>query len=124
MVACAATRGAASQAVAARRNRFMAAADAARVPKTVGGLYVQWHCQCHSCCADAVFAQDRLQASDQQTAVFLVLYFVCAAASMPLWLRMVRRWGLAWSWLLGMLLAVLCFSWTAGLQAGQQQALP
>lgn len=68
------------------------------------------------------FAQDRLQASDQQTAVFLVLYFVCAAASMPLWLRMVRRWGLAWSWLLGMLLAVLCFSWTAGLQAEQQQA--
>ena len=68
------------------------------------------------------FAQDRLQATEQQTAVFLVLYFVCAAASMPLWLRLVRRWGLAWSWWLGMLLAVVCFIGTAGLQAGQQQA--
>lgn len=68
------------------------------------------------------FAKDSLQATDQQTALFLVLYFVCAAASMPLWLRLVRRCGLAWSWLLGMVLAVVCFIGTAGLQAGQQQA--
>lgn len=68
------------------------------------------------------FAQDRLRASEQATAVFLVLYFLCGAASMPLWLRMVRRWGLAWSWLLGMLLAVVCFAWTAGLETGQSGA--
>lgn len=65
------------------------------------------------------FAQDRLRASEQATALFLVLYFVCGAASMPLWLRAVRRWGLAKSWLLGMLLAVVCFAWTASLSTGQ-----
>ena len=65
------------------------------------------------------FAQDRLRASDQATAMCLVLYFVCGAASMPLWLRAVQRWGLAKSWWLGMLLAVVCFAWTAGLQEGQ-----
>jgi len=41
---------------------------------------------------------------------------------MPLWLRAVQRWGLAWSWWLGMLLAVVCFAWTAGLGSGQVQA--
>ena len=68
------------------------------------------------------FAQDRLQASETATAAFLVLYFICGAASMPLWLRAVQRWGLAWSWWLGMLLAVVCFAWTAGLGSGQVQA--
>lgn len=65
------------------------------------------------------FAQDRLRASEAATAVFLVLYFICGAASMPLWLRVVRHLGLARSWLLGMLLAVVCFAWTTGLGAGQ-----
>lgn len=41
---------------------------------------------------------------------------------MPLWLRCVRRFGLAWSWLMGMLLAIVCFAWTAGLGTGQVQA--
>lgn len=68
------------------------------------------------------FAQDRLRASEQATAVFLVLYFLCAAASMPVWLAVVRHRGLARSWLLGMVLAVLCFAWTASLGAGQNQA--
>ena len=68
------------------------------------------------------FAQDRLQASEQATALFLVLYFVCGAASLPLWLRAVRVFGLARSWLVGMLLAVACFAWTAGLGTGQVQA--
>jgi len=65
------------------------------------------------------FAQDRLQASENATALFLVLYFVFGAVSMPVWLRSVRRIGLAKSWLLGMLLAVLCFGWTVGLETGQ-----
>ena len=41
---------------------------------------------------------------------------------MPQRLRLVPRWGMAWSWLLGMVLATVCFIGTAGLQAGQQQA--
>lgn len=68
------------------------------------------------------FAQDRLRASEQATAVFLVLYFIAGAVSMPMWLRLVRRWGLARSWLMGMLLAIVCFAWTAGLGAGQVPA--
>lgn len=68
------------------------------------------------------FAQDRLQAGAQATAVFLVLYFVAGAASLPLWLSMVQRMGLTRSWLVGMLLAVLCFAGTASLGAGQVQA--
>lgn len=41
------------------------------------------------------FAQDRLQATQEQIALFLVLYFVSGALSMPGWLRVVRRWGCA-----------------------------
>ena len=65
------------------------------------------------------FAQDRLLASPAQTAVFLILYFVCAAFSMPFWLRLIARFGLERAWLMGMLLAVFCFAWAAGLQGGQ-----
>lgn len=65
------------------------------------------------------FAQDRLQASQGQIALFLVLYFVSGALSLPGWLRAVRRWGLERAWLGGMLLAVACFGWTAFLGSGQ-----
>ena len=65
------------------------------------------------------FAQDRLQASPPQTALFLVVYFVSAALSLPGWLRLVRRFGLLRAWLAGMLLAVACFGWTASLVSGQ-----
>lgn len=65
------------------------------------------------------FAQDRLQASEAQIALFLVLYFVCGALSMPLWLHVVRKLGLTRAWLAGMLLAVACFGWTASLASGQ-----
>lgn len=67
------------------------------------------------------FAQDRLRADDQATAIFLVIYFIFGAVSMPLWLRLVGRLGLSRSWLIGMLLAVVCFSWTAGLKAGETE---
>ena len=65
------------------------------------------------------FAQDRLEASAAQTALFLVAYFVSAALSLPGWLRLVRRFGLLRAWLGGMLLAVACFGWTASLASGQ-----
>ena len=53
---------------------------------------------------------------------FLATYFLCAALSMPLWLRAVARLGLARSWLAGMLLAVAAFAWTALLGAGDTAA--
>ncbi len=63
------------------------------------------------------FVQDRLQAPALQP-LYLVTYFLAAAASLPLWMAMVRRWGLMRAWLTGMLLAVVVFVWTAGLSAG------
>ncbi|QYY24590.1 MFS transporter [Diaphorobacter sp. MNS-0] len=65
------------------------------------------------------FAQDLLQATQEQIALFLVLYFVSGALSMAGWLRAVRRWGLERAWLGGMLLAVACFGWTTLLGSGQ-----
>ena len=68
------------------------------------------------------FAQDRLQATQPQIALFLVLYFVSGALSMPAWVRAVRRFGLERTWLAGMLLAVACFGWAAVLEGGQVAA--
>lgn len=65
------------------------------------------------------FAQDRLLASPPQIAIFLTLYFVCGALSVSTWVEAVRRIGLERSWLAGMLLAVTCFGWAAGLENGQ-----
>ena len=63
------------------------------------------------------FIQDRLAAPQLQP-LFLALYFTAAAASLPLWMRCVGRWGLARSWLGGMLLSVAVFAWAATLSAG------
>ena len=41
------------------------------------------------------FIQDRLGADASWQGVFLLLYFLAAALSMPLWARAVGRWGLA-----------------------------
>jgi glycoside/pentoside/hexuronide:cation symporter, GPH family len=64
------------------------------------------------------FIQDRLQAAPAMEPVFLGSYFVCAALSIPLWLALVRRIGLAPAWLAGMLLAVAVFAWATQLGAG------
>ncbi|MDD0839402.1 MFS transporter [Curvibacter sp. HBC61] len=64
------------------------------------------------------FVQDRLQASAAQEPLFLGVYFLCAAVSIPLWLRAVGRFGLARSWLGGMLLSVSVFASAATLGAG------
>ena len=63
------------------------------------------------------FIQDRLQAPAQEP-LFLTTYFVSAALSMPLWTRAVGLWGLARSWLAGMLLSVTVFVWAATLSSG------
>jgi len=64
------------------------------------------------------FVQDRLQGAEALQSAALGLYFVCAALSMPLWLRCVARLGLARSWLLGMGLSVLVFLWASQLGSG------
>lgn len=68
------------------------------------------------------FVQDRLQAPAGWEPAFLGTYFLCAALSLPLWLRVVARIGLARTWLVGMLLAMAVFVWAAGLGAGDMGA--
>lgn len=67
------------------------------------------------------FIRDRLQASALEP-LFLFSYFAAAALSIPLWVRWVRRFGLARSWLMGMALAVAVFAWAALLGAGDVAA--
>jgi GPH family glycoside/pentoside/hexuronide:cation symporter len=64
------------------------------------------------------FVQDRLQATPAMEPLFLAAYFLSGALSIPLWTRLVDRFGLARSWLAGMLLAVVAFSGAALLGAG------
>lgn len=63
------------------------------------------------------FIRDRLQAPAWEP-LFLASYFAAGALSMPLWVRLVARFGLARSWLAGMGLAVASFVWAALLGAG------
>jgi GPH family glycoside/pentoside/hexuronide:cation symporter len=67
------------------------------------------------------FAKDRLQLANL-SGLFLVLYFVAAAASMPLWASLARRYGEARAWFGAMLLAVAGFIWAYGLVAGDATA--
>ena len=67
------------------------------------------------------FIRDRLQAP-QFEPLFLAAYFAAGAGSIPLWLRGVARFGLARTWLAGMLLAVAVFMWAALLGAGDVAA--
>ena len=68
------------------------------------------------------FIQDRLQAPDARQPLFLAGYFVSAALSIPFWLQLVARWGLARTWLAGMLLAIVTFAWVAALGKGDTAA--
>ena len=68
------------------------------------------------------FVQDRLQASPALEPAFLATYFLCAALSMPLWVKLVGRLGLARTWLAGMGLSVAVFIWAATLGAGDTTA--
>jgi Na+/melibiose symporter-like transporter len=63
------------------------------------------------------FIRDRLQLPGSE-ALFLASYFAAGALSMPLWVRLVARIGLARAWLAGMALAIAAFVWAAALGAG------
>lgn len=56
------------------------------------------------------FVQDRLRAPPAMEPLFLATYFLCAALALPWWVRLVPRFGLAPTWIAGMLLAVLAFA--------------
>jgi Na+/melibiose symporter-like transporter len=63
------------------------------------------------------FIRDQLQAPSWEPA-FLVAYFAAGALSIPLWVRLVGRIGLARAWLTGMGLAILSFVWAFTLGVG------
>lgn len=67
------------------------------------------------------FIRDVLQAPAFE-ALFLMLYFAAGALSIPLWVRLVNRVGLAATWLIGMLLAIVVFIAAAWLGAGDTLA--
>ncbi|GAB4477901.1 MAG: MFS transporter [Burkholderiaceae bacterium] len=67
------------------------------------------------------FVADRLGLA-QYTGVFLALYFIAGAASMPLWVRLARRFPLHLVWLGGMVAAVTAFVWAFLLGEGQLAA--
>jgi Na+/melibiose symporter-like transporter len=67
------------------------------------------------------FIRDRLQSPSYEP-LFLASYFAAAALSIPLWVRVVARFGLAQAWLAGMLLAIAVFAWAALLGAGDVAA--
>ena len=67
------------------------------------------------------FIRDRLQAPAYEP-LFLASYFAAGALSMPLWLRLVARIGLARAWLAGMALAITTFAWATLLGAGDVAA--
>ncbi len=52
------------------------------------------------------FIEDQIQASAAMSPLFLGVYFLSGALSLPLWLNLVRAHGLAKSWLIGMALAI------------------
>jgi GPH family glycoside/pentoside/hexuronide:cation symporter len=64
------------------------------------------------------FVADRLGLAPY-TGLFLALYFVAGAASMPLWVRLARRFPLHLVWLAGMVAAVAAFVWAYGLSGPQ-----
>ena len=68
------------------------------------------------------FIQDRLQAPPAFEPLFLGSYFLAAALSIPLWLAVVKRLGLARTWLVGMGLAIAVFAWASQLAAGDTLA--
>lgn len=63
------------------------------------------------------FIADRLEL-EAQSGVFLALYFIAGAASMPLWMKLAQRYSLHAVWLIGIVLSVLAFVWAYWLNAG------
>ncbi len=56
------------------------------------------------------------------TAAFLLIYFVCGAAGMPLWVRLSAQFGKRRAWLAGMLVSIVAFIWAFMLGAGDAVA--
>ena len=67
------------------------------------------------------FVDDVLRAKEWEP-VFLVSYFLAGALAMPLWVMLAAKLGKVKAWGIGMILAVLAFSWAASFGAGDRIA--
>ncbi len=67
------------------------------------------------------FVRDSLQAAEWEP-LFLASYFLAAAIGLPLWVQLVKRWGLVPSWLVGMALSVAAFCAVPALGPGDALA--
>jgi GPH family glycoside/pentoside/hexuronide:cation symporter len=63
------------------------------------------------------FIRDRLGA-ESFTGLFLLIYFLSGALSMPIWTRFARRFGKVRAWEISLAAAIFTFSWAAFLQQG------
>lgn len=63
------------------------------------------------------YIRDRL-AAESWTGLFLLIYFLSGAASMPVWQRAARRIGTARAWGISMIVAAVTFVWAFTLGAG------
>jgi GPH family glycoside/pentoside/hexuronide:cation symporter len=63
------------------------------------------------------YIRDRL-AAETWTGLFLLVYFLSGAVSMPVWQRVARRVGTAHAWGISMVVAVITFVWAFSLGAG------
>ena len=63
------------------------------------------------------YIRDRL-AAETWTGLFLLVYFLSGAVSMPIWQRVARRVGTARAWGISMVVAVITFVWAFSLGAG------
>jgi Na+/melibiose symporter-like transporter len=63
------------------------------------------------------YIRDRL-AAETWTGLFLLVYFLSGAVSMPVWQRVARRVGTARAWGISMVVAVITFVWAFSLGAG------
>jgi glycoside/pentoside/hexuronide:cation symporter, GPH family len=67
------------------------------------------------------FVADRLGLASY-TGMFLALYFIAGAASMPLWIRLARKYSLHSVWLTGMVASVAAFIWAFAVGPGDLAA--
>ncbi|MEO8279217.1 MAG: MFS transporter [Ideonella sp.] len=67
------------------------------------------------------FIRDKLQAGAYEP-LFLAAYFAAGGLSIPLWISVVKRYGLPVTWLASMLLAILAFFWASKLGTGDVMA--
>jgi Na+/melibiose symporter-like transporter len=68
------------------------------------------------------FVADRLGLSAQWSAGLLVLYFICAAASIPFWARLIAQRGARQTWQWAMAVSIAAFCWAVFLGEGQSVA--